>query len=439
MIQVDLEKLIGQKFNKLTIQKAWKDENNKIQVHVKCECGNKKDVLYYDLKSSRVKTCGQCNKIDLNSLIGKKYGRLTIISAERKKKGSDKDNHIYVQAECECGNIVERRLSALTNNDVVPSCGCLRQEKLSINLEDLIGKQIGKFTIIKAERKNKRIYVQAKCECGNVQEYYYQSLLRRKNQCCNQCASKSNALINLKELIGKKYGKLTIIDAFRNDKSEIRAVVECECGEKKEVRFHSLANGDIVSCGQCKKINLNDLIGQKYGKLTIIKAKYKNHSIIVTAKCECGSIKDYRFHSLKSGHTKSCGCIKADRLNNIWHNLLDQCYNELSTYYIPNINICDEWLKSFEAFKQWVLANNYSGIDKFTINRIDANGDFCPDNCYLTSIVSDKDQVAGLIEINGEKHTVKEWCEKNNINYGTYKTRKRHGMDTVKALTMPVK
>lgn len=146
-----------------------------------------------------------------------------------------------------------------------------------------------------------------------------------------------------------------------------------------------------------------NLTGQKFGKLTVIKqeGKAKDNHILWLCQCDCGSdpIK-VPSNSLKLGRTTSCGCIPKEiirkmgansathkkrntRLYNIWANMKQRCNNKNHPRYKDyggrGISICDEWLHSFQTFYEWSINNGYE--KHLTIDRIDNNGDYEPCNC----------------------------------------------------------
>ncbi len=125
----------------------------------------------------------------------------------------------------------------------------------------------------------------------------------------------------ISNIIGNKYGKLTVIKELEErDKYNQRIYLcKCDCGNEKIVRRTNLITGHTKSCGCIKKRPRKDtdtIIGNKYGKLTVLEEleerdKYNQRQYL--CKCDCGNEKIVRLDSLINGKTKSCGCIKNGR------------------------------------------------------------------------------------------------------------------------------
>ena len=129
--------------------------------------------------------------------------------------------------------------------------------------------------------------------------------------------------------------------------------------------------------------------------------------------------------------------MRGTRLYQIWHNMKDRCYREKCSEYHRyggrGITVCDEWRESFEAFRDWAMANGY--MEGLTIERKDTNGDYCPENCCWAT---QKEQANNrrtnhLITYKGETHTMKEWAEIYNIPYYLLKDRIRKGIPMERA------
>lgn len=112
------------------------------------------------------------------------------------------------------------------------------------------------------------------------------------------------------EMIGKKFGKLTVLERVENSSGrQKRYLCECKCGNRKIIIKSSLVHGRTKSCGKCNEIKP----GAKFGLLTVIKKsdkKDKKYRYFFECRCECGNIIFVRGDSLKNGLSESCGRCK---------------------------------------------------------------------------------------------------------------------------------
>lgn len=144
-----------------------------------------------------------------------------------------------------------------------------------------------------------------------------------------------------------------------------------------------------------KAINLS---GQVFGKLLIIsrKSSYKNMEIIWLCQCKCGNQTFVRSSHIRSGKTKSCGCLRIERITKhghrryhnggesptykSWKSMIQRCENfNNNRYYLyggRGIKVCEGW-KEFKSF----LADMGERPKGKTLDRIDPNGDYEPSNC----------------------------------------------------------
>lgn len=179
-------------------------------------------------------------------------------------------------------------------------------------------------------------------------------------------------------------------------------------------------------------------IGHRSNSLTVISKPFliekggrKRSAIKV--KCDCGNIKVYFQHLIKSNRRLSCGCMKNNppiirkhnkshtRIYSIYRKIKDRCYNKNSDsfkyYGGRGISMCKEWLDNFRSFDKWAMENGYK--KHLTIDRIDVNGNYEPKNCRWVSIkVQNRNKRSNIyLEHDGIKLTLKEWSEKTGIGY----------------------
>ena len=124
-------------------------------------------------------------------------------------------------------------------------------------------------------------------------------------------------------LLGEKYGKLTVIAEAPNIGGRTAWLCKCDCGNEIQIITKSLRNGNTKSCGclQKEKARENggfkDLKNQKFGRLTVIELspeKKGESRAYWKCLCECGNITIVSGKDLQSGHIQSCGCLRLEKL-----------------------------------------------------------------------------------------------------------------------------
>lgn len=115
------------------------------------------------------------------------------------------------------------------------------------------------------------------------------------------------------------------------------------------------------------------------------------------------------------------------RIYNCWLNNYNKCYNpnhaSYRNYGARGIEVCKEWLESFENFYHWALKNGYE--DNLTIDRIDVNGNYSPENCRWVNMKAQQNNKRTNIYIsfNGETLTKRQWEEKLGLEKGALSYR----------------
>ena len=157
---------------------------------------------------------------------------------------------------------------------------------------------------------------------------------------------------------------------------------------------------------------LRDLQGQRFGRLTVVyRLPTVNKRTMWLCECDCGNEVSVDAQNLHTGHTQRCGCLhremlseastthgkKDTRLYRIWNHMKTRCYRKsyhaFRHYGGRGIRVCDEWLHDFQAFYDWAMSHGYT--DDLSIDRIDTNGNYSPDNCrWVTMAEQNKNKRA---------------------------------------------
>lgn len=114
----------------------------------------------------------------------------------------------------------------------------------------------------------------------------------------------------LVNIIGQTFGRLTVVERAPNNKhGHTMWMCECLCGNEVVTAGQGLKSGNAISCG-CSRIK--DVAGQKFGLLTAVKVSGKSDAAIWRCECECGNFRDVRAPMLRTGQAYSCGCTTRD-------------------------------------------------------------------------------------------------------------------------------
>lgn len=180
--------LTGQRFNKLTvIEKTPERKNRQVVWKCQCDCGKITYVVGQALRTGHTKSCGCLNheKKDSDSLIGKTFGKLTVI----KRSDFTYNNKIYWTCECDCGCRLDVSGTDLRNLNIT-SCNSCKEDKI---WNDLSYQKFGLLTTIcpTGEKQNSHIVWKCKCECGNFCEVNANSLKTGNTSSCG-CLSKKS-------------------------------------------------------------------------------------------------------------------------------------------------------------------------------------------------------------------------------------------------------
>lgn len=202
------------------------------------------------------------------------------------------------------------------------------------------------------------------------------------------------------ESIGQRFGKLTVISYVgkTDDGKDDVLKCQCDCGEEITARLKILKQKGVTQCKLCR---------------------YKN------------TVNHFQTHGLSN-----------TRIYDLWQGIKNRCYKHSAQSYARygarGITMCDEWKNDFTAFYKWAMLNGYS--DELEIDRIDNDGNYCPDNCRWAT---HKEQANNrrtnvFITYQDKTLTLQQWAEEKGINESTLYSRiKRNGWSLDRALNIP--
>ena len=253
------------------------------------------------------------------------------------------------------------------------------------------------------------------------------------------------------DLTGKRFGKLVVLEFYDNKWGGARWLCKCDCGSITIVSGSNLRYGHTTSCGCAKYRRFSeDLTGRKFGKLTVLEFDRMGPRGRAYWKCRCdcndevSNFISVRQDGLISGHTTSCGCRTIEALRNritkhgdcetrlysIWRAMKHRCDNSNEPSYRNyggrGISVCDEWY-DYETFRDWALDNGYD--DDLSIDRIDVNDGYYPENCrWVDAVVQGNNRRNNrFITYAGETHTISEWARLFEVHYETLRHRINRG------------
>jgi hypothetical protein len=182
---------------------------------------------------------------------------------------------------------------------------------------------------------------------------------------------------------------------------------------------------------------LIDITGQKFEHCTALRFLPElgtDRGAKFLFRCECGKEFVARSNDVRKGRVKSCGCVnRVERAAAVtkhgfwkhptytaWIHIKDRCNNprnaEFEHYGGRGIKICEEWANDSGAFCRWSMANGWK--KGLTIDRIDVNGDYEPDNCRWVSMEVQQNNKRNnhIIEFCGEKMSLSQLAHKTGVS-----------------------
>ena len=223
------------------------------------------------------------------------------------------------------------------------------------NPEDIVGKRFGKLIVIRYigylqfTSEKDHVYC-CNCDCGTINLRIKRRLLVRNFKKSCGCAYKDAGLRVKENLVGRKFGRLVVIEEAPTKISKsgkTRRVMwkcKCKCGTVCTIGARALKTGMTRSCGCLHKERVsnaltNALVGNRFGKLCVIKRAGSrihgnSYGAMWQCKCDCGNYIDVLGDSLRVGDTRSCGCNKSSKYEDFTERYLQSCgYVQNVDYY----------------------------------------------------------------------------------------------------------
>lgn len=205
-----------------------------------------------------------------------------------------------------------------------------------------------------------------------------------------------------------------------------------------------------------------NLVGKRYGRLVVLeKIGVRKRKTYWKCVCDCGKECEADTSSLNYGMKRSCGCLRRDAASKVkhgdarkgyeysnlyksWSEMKRRCNNpkdmKFNSYGARGIKVCKEWSEDYSVFKDWALKNGYQ--KGLTIDRVDVNGNYCPENCRWANNKqqSRNKQDTVYVVYQGKKIALIQLCEDLNISYTcVYQRLYKLGWDVEKAVSTPVR
>ena len=251
--------------------------------------------------------------------------------------------------------------------------------------------------------------------------------------------------------IGTKYNSLTVLGGL-DSAGMSKSVCRCDCGNLAFIANSRLKNNHTKSCGcVCIGRRRHVEIGTVFYRLTVIGSSFVNGQTVACCQCDCGNITNVLPYALKSGSTRSCGCLQRDNRfiatlkhghargdgttvsteYRTWQAMKSRCLDENDINYIRygavGVTVCQEWINDFKAFLDHIgekPSKNHS------VDRINNKGHYEPGNVRWATRKEQADNRNNTrwFVVEGVRRCFKDHCLHYGVPFSTARNRLRRGM-----------
>lgn len=248
------------------------------------------------------------------------------------------------------------------------------------------------------------------------------------------------------DITGQRFGRLTVVDVAHRV-GGVHWNCTCDCGGVKVAHGPKLKQGQVRSCGclahEAPALRAVDLTGHRFGSLLVTKISDKRlgrkKERAWECVCDCGNKRVVSTRNLRKGRSTSCGCtyVNSQKTHGmtktpeyaVWCSMRRRCTDPTNSRWYTHggrgIKVCESWMSSFENF---IADMGRRPAPSLSIERIDNDGDYTPENCIWAT---DREQAENRrttirIKIDGRIQSLKAWCRELGLPY--LKTYKRYVM-----------
>lgn len=293
------------------------------------------------------------------------------------------------------------------------------------NFKDITGQRYNMLTAVRHVGRGIWLF---RCDCG-TERIIQRSVVERG-------LVKSCGCRKIKDITGQKFGKLTAIRRIYKQVWEFK----CDCGSIIQSDRYNVTSGKIVTCGCRRKDPKSNLVGKRFGRLVV--RSYHGDGLWECV-CDCGNVVNRNAGSLRTDKECSCGCkqtkfvakhgLSDEKIYHIWRGMMDRCYNpKTESYHLygeRGIRVCDRWRDDNGLMN--FLADMGRPTKEQSIDRIDVNGDYCPENCRWATAQeqSNNKRDCKYITYKGRTQTAAQWVDELGIKRANVYYRIKIGLE----------